>query len=218
VQLEWDEQNMSAAFVRREDGSWQLSWCTCYGPSADVHFSANAFGITCFDEDGAERMRVGNLTAGDLFIVDFADLDGAAPTLDQTGWAVVNNPDPADRLHLRVKPEKSARSLGKFYNGTPVKVLDKSGSWTKVQIGFGPTARTGWMMTKYLAFGSDMDAVAPAFPDLIFREQYDYQNWTWGGYWVAGVYEDATPDEYILLRHDGMVMYVPQAWLFGGYG
>lgn len=216
VQIEWDEQNMSAAFARREDGSWQLSWCTCYGPSADVHFSANAFGITCFDEDGAERMRVGNLTAGDLFTVDFADLTGAAPTLDQSGWAVVNNPDPADRLHLRTEPEKSARSLGKFYNGTPVKVLGKTSSWTKVEVGFGPTARTGWMMTRYLAFGADMDKVQPAFPELIFREQYEYQNWN--SFWVAGVYEDAAPDEYILLRHDGQVMYVPQAWLFGGYG
>ena len=216
VQIEWDEQNMSAAFARREDGAWLLSWCTCYGPSADVHFSTNAFGITCFDEDGAERMRVGALAASDLFTVDFADLTGAAPTLDQSGWAVVHNPDPADRLHLRTEPEKSARSLGKFYNGTPVKVLGKTSSWTKVQVGYGPTARTGWMMTRYLAFGADMDKVQPAFPELIFREQYEYQNWN--SFWVAGVYEDAAPDEYILLRHDGQVMYVPQAWLFGGYG
>ena len=216
LEFEWDEQNMSASFVRREDGQWLLSWCTCYGPSADVHFSANAFGISYHDEEYDKLMRVGTLAASDLFTVDFADLTGAAPTLDQSGWAVVHNPDPADRLHLRTEPEKSARSLGKFYNGTPVKVLGKTSSWTKVQVGFGPTARTGWMMTRYLAFGADMDKVQPAFPELIFREQYEYQNWN--SFWVAGVYEDATPDEYILLRHDGQVMYVPQAWLFGGYG
>lgn len=218
VQIEWDEQNMSAAFARREDGSWQLSWCTSYGPSADIHFSANAFGITYFDEDGAERMRVGALTAGDLFTVDFADLDGAAPTLDQSGWAVVNNPDPADRLHLRTEPDKSSHSRGKFYNGTPVKVLRKSGSWTKVQIGFGPTARTGWMMTKYLAFGADMDKVQPVFPDLFYREEYERENKLDSGFWVAGVDEDGSPKQYILLGWDGTVVYIPQAWLFGGYG
>lgn len=218
VQIEWDEQNMSAAFARREDGSWQLSWCTCYGPSADIHFSANAFGITYFDEDGTERMRVGTLTASDLFTVDFADLDGAAPDLDQNGWAVVNNPDPADRLHLRDEPEKSARSQGKFYNGTPVKVLGKSGSWTKVQIGFGPTARTGWMMTKYLAFGADMDRVEAVFPELIFREAYERENRLDCGYWVVGVDEDGSTEQYILMSMDGEIMYVPQRWLFEGYG
>lgn len=218
VQVEWDEQNMSAAFARRDDSTWQLSWCTCYGPSADIHFSANAFGITYFDDDNSERMRVGTLTASDLFTVDFADLTGAAPDLDQSGWAVVNNPDPADRLHLRTEPDKASRSLGKFYNGTPVQVLDKSGSWTKVQIGFGPTARTGWMMTKYLAFGADMDKVQPVFPDLFYREEYERENKLDSGFWVAGVDEDGSPKQYILLGWDGTVVYVPQAWLFGGYG
>ena len=219
AQFEWDEQNMSASFARRDDGTWQLSWCTYWGPSMDTHFSANAFGITYFDQDGNERMRVGTLADSDLFVIRLSDLTGASPDLDQSGWAVVNNPDPADRLHLRAEASKSSRSLGKFYNGTPVKVLRSSGSWTKVQIGFGATARTGWMMTKYLAFGADMDKVANAFPDLFFREEYSAEESKVGhSFWVVGVNEDGSPKQYILLGLDGAVMYVPQGWLWGGTG
>ena len=219
AQFEWDEQNMSASFARRDDGTWQLSWCTYWGPSMDTHFSANAFGITYFDQDGNERMRVGTLADSDLFRIRLSDLTGASPDLDQSGWAVVNNPDPADRLHLRAEASKSSRSLGKFYNGTPVKVLRSSGSWTKVQIGFGATARTGWMMTKYLAFGADMDKVADAFPDLFFREEYSAEESKVGhSFWVVGVNEDGSPKQYILLGLDGAVMYVPQGWLWGGNG
>ena len=163
-------------------------------------------------------MRVGTLAASDLFTVDFSDLTGAAPTLDRTGWAVVNNPDPADRLHLRTSADRGSHSQGKFYNGTPVKVLRQSGSWTKVQLGFGPTARTGWMMTKYLAFGEDMDKVQDAFPELIYREEYELDRKIDGGFWVVGVDEDGSTKQYILLGLDGEVSYVPQHWLFGGYG
>ena len=218
VQFEWDEQNMTAAFARRGDGAWTLSWCTCWGPEMDIHFSANAFGITYFDQDDNERMRVGTLKDTDLFSIRLSDLDGATPEIDQTGWAVVNNPDPADRLHLRAKASKSGDSLGKFYNGTPVQVLERKGDWTRVQIGFGSSACTGWMMTKYLAFGSDMDKVNDAFPDLFFREEYETHNTFSGGYWVVGVEEEGRIDQYILLGTDGQVLYVQQEWLWGGNG
>lgn len=218
VQFEWDEQNMTAAFARRGDGAWTLSWCTCWGPAMDSHFSANAFGITYFDQDDNERMRIGTLKDTDLFSIRLSDLNGAAPEIDQTGWAVVNNPDPADRLHLRAKASKSGASLGKFYNGTPVQVLERKGDWTRVQIGFGSSARTGWMMTKYLAFGADMDKVHDAFPELTFREEYEAQNTFSGGYWVVGVEEEGRIDQYILLGTDGEVLYVQQKWLWGGNG
>lgn len=218
LEFEWAQQNMTASFVRRKDGQWLLSWCTCYGPSADIHFEANAFGISYYDVEFNKRMRVGTLAASELFTVDFSDLTGAAPDLDQSGWAVVNNPDPADRLHLRAEASKSSRSLGKFYNGTPLKVLRQSGSWTKVQLGFGATARTGWMMTKYLAFGADMDEVIDAFPELIFREEYEQENKVSPDFWVVGVDEDSSPKQYIILGWDGAVMYVPQGWLYGGNG
>ena len=80
--------------------------------------------------------------------------------LNPDSWATPNSANPEDRLHLREKAEKGSRSLGKFYNGTPVKVLKKGREWTKVQIG----PLTGYMMTKYLAFGQDMKKVELVFP------------------------------------------------------
>lgn len=219
LQFEWAEQNMTASFVRRADGEWQLSWCTCYGPSADIHFTANAFGVIYHEQGGSDRMQVGTLAGGDLFSIRLSDLNGATPDLDQTGWAVVSNPDPADRLHLRTEADKASRSQGKFYNGTPVRVLRQRGDWTEVQIGFGTTARTGWMMTKYLAFDFDMDKVKDAFPELIFREEYSAEESEIGyGYWVAGVEENGSQKQYVLLGADGTVIYVPQSWLWAGNG
>ena len=69
------------------------------------------------------------LQNSELFASNPAQLPNSVEALpaamDKTGWAVVNNPNPADRLHLRVSPERGATSLGKFYNGTPVQVLEE---------------------------------------------------------------------------------------------
>ena len=63
--------------------------------------------------------------------------------------AVVNNPKQAERLHLREGPSYSSQSLGRYYNGTRVEVLDKSNAeWTKVRIGI----LEGYMRTEYLDF------------------------------------------------------------------
>jgi uncharacterized protein YgiM (DUF1202 family) len=69
---------------------------------------------------------------------------------------VVNNPNPADRLNLRASANSSASSLGKYYNGTQVKVLQVVNSdWVKVQIlSNGKGTAIGYMMTRYLNFGS----------------------------------------------------------------
>ncbi len=82
------------------------------------------------------------------------------------GGAVVNNPNPADRLNLRCSPDKSAPTLGKYYNGTDVDVLsgDKNG-WTMVSV-YG---LEGYMMTKFLAFGQDKFSVFYAIPDVQIR-------------------------------------------------
>lgn len=72
--------------------------------------------------------------------------------MDTQGWATPKSPNWHDRVHLRAAPRKSAVSLGKYYNGTPVKVLDYDDEWTHVSI-FGVE---GYMQTEYLAFGDDM--------------------------------------------------------------
>lgn len=213
VQLEWALQQYQATFRRAADGQWLLQWFDDF--DAGEYLGACAFGVWAQSSDGWQRLRVGTLAGRDLFSASLGTLDAAEPQLDRTGWAVVNNPDPADRLHLRVSADKSSRSQGKFYNGTPVRVLGARGEWTQVQMGLGSTAHTGWMMTKYLAFGEDMDAVEDAWPDLFFREEYERNSQLDGGYRVVGVESD---EQYILLGMDGEVMYVPQSWLWGGNG
>lgn len=94
-------------------------------------------------------------------------LEDALAQLDASRWATPNNPNPADRLHLRVEPDKDAGSLGKYYNGTPVEVLDKGDTWTQVQVG----GVIGWIKTEFLSFGEDAWQVASAFPDLYFIEE-----------------------------------------------
>ena len=48
--------------------------------------------------------------------------------------AYVNNPNPADRLNLRTGPGTRFASLGKYYNGTWVTVLDVTGDgWAHVR-------------------------------------------------------------------------------------
>lgn len=107
----------------------------------------------------AETLLVGDHPWADITDIDWMSLprsfDEARESLDNSAWAMVNNPDNEDRLHLREKPERGARSLGKYYNGTPVRVLENRGDWAQVDI-FGVT---GWMMTEYLAFGNAMETV-----------------------------------------------------------
>jgi len=96
-----------------------------------------------------------------------AGIDNAAETLNTGGYALVNNPDPEDRLHLREEPSRSAASKGKYYNGTPVLIREDLGEWAKVSV----AGVEGYMMKKYLAFGADMLAVEPAFAQLFIKPE-----------------------------------------------
>ena len=154
--------------------------------------------------------------------------------VDSTNWAVVNNPNPTDRLHLRTEPDRKSVSLGKFYNRTPVYVDEIRGEWAHVTIG---RDLSGWMMTKYLAFGEEMDKVECAFPQLSLIEKYqenvadelaydyyvfDAPNmsatktlWNWGEEsYLIGVIDDF----YIIMDTDENVRYIPQDWLWAGNG
>ena len=53
----------------------------------------------------------------------------------ESEWAVVNNPDPEDRLNLRAEPSRASSSLGKYFNGVLVKVLERTGDgWAHVLV------------------------------------------------------------------------------------
>lgn len=154
--------------------------------------------------------------------------------VDSTNWAVVNNPNPTDRLHLRTEPDRKSVSLGKFYNRTPVYVDEIRGDWAHVTIG---RDLSGWMLTDYLAFGEDMDKVACAFPQLIVKDEhqeygadefvYEYRvfdapdlsadTMRWNSmesYYLIGV----SGEFYIIMNSEEAIGYIPQDWLWAGNG
>ena len=82
------------------------------------------------------------------------------------------------------------------------------------------------MMKKYLAFGSAMDSVDCAFPELVLRDAYDGQpmyasaakegqTFLDGELWVAGI---AGEDLYVILTPEGGTAYAPVDWFFEGNG
>ncbi len=92
--------------------------------------------------------------------------------LANSNGAVVNNPNPQDRLHLRAEPNTASQSLGKYYNGTPVTIIEyRTDGWVKVNVGYptGPDyqAYEGYMMEKYLTsdFDGAADRVKSAMPE-----------------------------------------------------
>lgn len=76
-------------------------------------------------------------------------VEDASISMNADGLAVVNNPQGKDRLNLRTEENTLSKSLGKYYNGTLVKINYTKDDWVNVSIG----NRTGWMMKKYLIIG-----------------------------------------------------------------
>ena len=72
----------------------------------------------------------------------------------------IDNPHPADRLHLRQSPSSKAKSLGKYYNGAPIEALsgDQNG-WVQVRVGMGNASQTGYMNASYLSQTKPKDAM-----------------------------------------------------------
>lgn len=232
VQLEWQDDDgkyRTTSYTRRADGVWQLSWTMNSGENTE-DFSFVYCGIEWEHNGGSSNdVYFGSMPDLSLMVADIEQVPRnraeLIPFVDRSDWAVVNNPDPADRLHLRTEPKRDAKSLGKFYNRTPVKVLQTKGDWCKVQIG-ADGYLTGWMMKKYLAFGDQMDAVDCAFPDKTFVEGREFSllydtmelkkhHPASGAYWIVGVVEDAL---YIIVTLNGESGYLPQEWLWDGNG
>lgn len=78
--------------------------------------------------------------------------------------AIVNNPNPTDRLHLRSSESTQSVSLGKYYNGCTVVVLDnKSNSWDHVRIG----TTEGYMQNSFLAYDKQIDDATFSMPTAL---------------------------------------------------
>ncbi len=83
----------------------------------------------------------------------FAALPPALSSASSLPVAVVNNPNPADRLNLRTRPSASAPSLGKYYTGVRVEIVDDTlGDWCEVKV----SGIEGYMQKKYLYFGPEI--------------------------------------------------------------
>ncbi|MBQ9251912.1 MAG: SH3 domain-containing protein [Clostridia bacterium] len=211
-----------AGYVKQADGAWRLSWVM-----SETDYVVYWWGVKWDD-----HRLIGALEGSDLFTANFSAIPGTEEALkknlDAAGWAAVNNPNPKDRLHLRTRPDKKADSLGKFYNGTPVRVLETKGNWCRVAIGID--GLEGWMMKQYLAFSQNANAVEPVFPDLFLREEYEDRDLTaWADsakkipktlsseedWEIMGVMNDL----YILVsRSSGAVVYAPMDWFWEGNG
>ena len=169
--------------------NWERNKCWVYGKSTPLK-------LATLDENDLPKTR-----------------EEAVARLDESAYAFVNNDNPADRLHLREAPDRNSRSLGKFYNRTPVQVLERAGEWTRVRIGMEKPLE-GWMMTKYLKFGGGDRSVQCAFEALWPRDEsapmYSRPKDTaesyavWSGGYVIGVYGD---DWVIVMTWDGEAGY-----------
>lgn len=153
-------------------------------------------------------------------------LSEALSKLDNRGYAVVNNPDPTDRLHLRAEPDRNAASQGKFYNRMPVRVLDVQGDWAHVRAG-ERTGLEGWMLMEDLAFGDDMRGVKCAFPQLTVKTENPsatiysapderstpVATAKGGDCFIVGVYAD---EWFLVMTNDGCVGYARQDYFWSG--
>ena len=163
-------------FARTQDQGWYLS-CV----QARDTFRITPLGIIDLDAPAAIMTNDAMAYGTHPWSLDIAQLDlmrlpktyaEAMAQLDTSCYALVSNPNPADRLHLRTKPEKGAASLGKFYNRTPVLVLSVEGEWAHVYVG-GVRGLEGYMMTKYLAMGGENTQVKCAFETLSIVERVE---------------------------------------------
>lgn len=108
----------------------------------------------------------GGPKAAEMIAVPLATA-ASAPT---AGRAVVNNPDPGDRLFLRARPNGAGDALGKYYNGTEVTIVnggEEYDGYTRVRI----AGVEGYMKTEYLAFGDAANRVASAQPTVTVNNQ-----------------------------------------------
>lgn len=100
------------------------------------------------------------LVAGEMITLSLES--GKAPVIPGN-LAVVNNPNPAERLHLRRSATAASASLGKYYNGTQATLIvggTEYEGFSHVRIGDAE----GYMMTEYLAFGAAAGQVNDARP------------------------------------------------------
>ena len=158
-------------------------------------------GVTYLDGymNRAESLRIGPMVVGgnegydhllyfgkhpwrDIRYINWNSLpinrEEAAKAMDTSGYALVDNPDPKDRLHLRERPDGGSKSVGKYYSGTPVVIHGIRGDWAEVTVLDSGFVQTGYMMKKYLDFSGRLVIDLDIMPDWHFRSGAILYGWT----------------------------------------
>ncbi len=156
----------AAVGVRRmERGRWGV----CYVNSYDFFVGPDWVGMYGAETDA---QFFGTHAWGDITTIDWSTLppekhigketkeernDRISAFVDRTDWATPAHSDPEETTVLLNEAGNVDSVLGRFYDGTPLLVLEKGGEWTKVKIGHGDETgvMTGWMRTEDLAFGDN---------------------------------------------------------------
>lgn len=92
--------------------------------------------------------------------------EGLRPRVPEDGFslATVNSPDPSARAPLRAQPRKSAKVLGKYYNGVVAHVLTQPlKGWVQVRVG----DLTGYFEEAMLALDVPSGTVPSSIPTVI---------------------------------------------------
>ena len=156
----------AAAGVRRmEKGRWGV----CYVNSYDFFVGPDWVGMYGAETDA---QFFGTHAWGDITTIDWSTLppeeykdketkeewkNRISAYVDRTDWATPAHSNPEATTELLSEAGNGSPALGRFYDGTPLFVLERGEEWTKVRIGHGEGAgvMAGWMRTEDLAFGDD---------------------------------------------------------------
>ena len=156
---------------RRNDNNQVWELCCMMGGGVILITSDFVYGNVDI-EDGNRLSREQYLHGSFLFERDLTKVDvsglprslaEAFALVDTDGYAMVKSDKPTDRLHLRTGPSTDAASIGRYYSGTPVQILENQGEWAKVSV----CGTQGYMMTIFLAFERDMLNVERWFLDKV---------------------------------------------------
>lgn len=148
-----------------------------------------------------------------------------AAAADEPEYAVVYNPNTTDLLNLRLEPDAGAASLGKYYTGVVVQVLETTNDiWVKVQVG----NVTGYMMRQYLEDPVGTKSI-PGFVTTTLKNRYAagmtalLDSPGGAAHRVIANIADHAPvtvlgyaGDYAHVQYAGITGYVPQDSIFGG--
>lgn len=85
---------------------------------------------------------------------------------DGYATAQVHNPISTDRLNLRVEKTENSASLGKYYNGCTVAIVQKGNDgWSRVRIG----NLEGYMKNQFLDFNAPKDQQTEMLPKVTIQ-------------------------------------------------